>query len=1166
MRREQMNRYHYKGQVLIRMFVLMIAMLCMTSAFALPANAQNIANKRISLNLRTASVKDFFDEVNRQSGMNFFCKSELANRLPKITVVEENKPLGDVLEKVFNTLNCDYRIDGNVVTVTMKNEQYKRTVTGYVRDSSGEPLIGVTVKEEVSGNVSITDANGFYRIDIPLSAARLHFSYIGMNDVSYNFPKGSKDVTHHVTMYSDNRLDEVIVTGYQTISKERATGSFGTINTEQLERKLNSNLKNIIEGQVPGLVLDKDGNISIRGISTLSAEENPLIVVDGYPTEGSLSDLNPDNIENITVLKDGVAASIYGSRAANGVIVVTTKSGRKQRTTLSYKGTFRFESKPDLSYLHQSSTSDYIDAELALYDLSPSSSSYSLSYKSAYVSDVSYLLALRKASMITDGEFNQKIDALRQVNGYSEMEKHMFRTAFTQTHNIGLNGGTEHNKYNLAVNYTNNRSSFINTHDNRLLVDFKNEWKPYKFLTIGISANVNYSRAKAPNTGWKTLTDFTSYYKPYNKLKDDNGELTELRTISYGTEQLYAKYSGLKETSYNPIRESYDSYNTTQSFSTRLSGFLKAHIWQGLSAEFGGNWTRGNSTYKAVYGANSYTMRLAYNNSTSIKTPSNHYVPDGDMISERRYSNENWTLRTQLNYDWTYGKHHVNALAGNEVRRITRDDNTYETRLGYNATAGSFTPINIKDFKGGSYNQDMINGNSISGNVAYGSYGYVDNRFVSWYFNGSYEYDNRYILSGSIREDLTNFFGTDPKYRHKPLWSVGGTWKIANEKFFNVDWIDRLNLRASFGINGNISLTQGPYLILSAGSYTNVTDGVSYGISSYPNNSLRWEKTRTTNLGVDFNALRNRLGFSFDYYLKKSSDLLASDELDPTSGASSIVKNVGKIENRGYEISIQGTPVLTKDFRWDVTYNISFNHSEVKEYNVARNYPTSWAWTSPLHAEGHPMYGLYGYKFAGLNERGETTIYKADGTTTLASAATVDDITYLGTSVPKTDMSLTNHFSYKNWDLSFMFIAKLGHKFRKDVFQGSNYTSRYFSQRWKQPGDENNTIYPVFKSWNMDIFYFPFCDINIADAAYMKLRDLTLSYNFDTQLIKKIGLSSARIYLQTRNLFRITANDVKVDPETFEINYGGGMGSSTNAGYSVLPIQPEYYIGVSFTL
>ena len=1146
--------------------IMMIALFCMTSVRASSLSTQSVKNMNITLHLKSANVKDFFNEVTKQSGLNFFCKSDLANSLPRISIDKEDTPVKDVLDDVFSKLNCNYVIEGNVVTVTSKDENKTRVLSGYVRDDTGEALIGVTVKEINSGAITTTDNSGRYLIHIPTGACRVLFTYIGMNDVVFTLGKGDRDINHNVTMSSDNRLEEVIVTGYQTISKERATGSYGTVNSKQLESKLNSNLKNIIEGQVAGLVLDKDGNLSIRGLSTLTAEVNPLIVVDGYPTEGSLSDLNPDNIENITVLKDGVAASIYGSRAANGVIVVTTKAGRNQKTTLSYKGTFRFESKPDLSYLHQSSTSDYIDAELALYDLSPSSSSYSLSYKSAYTSDVTYLLAQRKAGMINENEFNQQINALRQVDGYAEMEKHMFRTAFTQTHNVGLNGGTERNKYNLAINYTNNRSSYINTHDNRLLIDFKNEWQPYKFLTVGISTSINYNRSKAPNTGWKTLTDFSSYYKPYNRLKDDNGELTELRTISYGTEQLYEKYSGLKETTYNPIRDSYESYNTTRSFSTRLSGYLRAHIWQGLSAEFGGNWTRGNSTYKAIYGANSYLMRLAYNNSTSIKTPSNHYVPDGDMISERRYSNENWTLRTQINYDWTYGKHHVNALAGNEVRRITRDDNTYETRLGYNATAGSFTPINIKDFKGGSYNQDMINGNTISGNVAYGSYAYVDNRFVSWYFNGSYEYDNRYLISGSIREDLTNFFGTDPKFRHKPLWSVGGTWKIANENFFNVEWVDRLNLRASYGINGNISLSQGPYLILSAGSYTNVTDGVSYGISSYPNNSLRWEKTRTTNIGIDFNAFHNRFGLSFDYYRKNSSDLLASDALDPTSGASSIIKNVGEIQNHGYEISIQGTPVLTRNFRWDITYNVAFNHSEVIAYNVDRNYPTSWAWTTPIHAEGYPMYGLFGYKFAGLNEKGETMIYKPDGSTALASTATVDDVEYQGTTVPKTDMSLTNHFSYKNWDLSFMFIAKLGHVFRKDAFHGSNYTSRYFSQRWKKAGDEANTIYPVFKSWNMDMFYFPFCDVNIADADYAKLRDITLSYNFDHRLIRKIGLTSARIYLQGRNLFRITANDVKVDPETFEVNYGGGMGSNSNAGYSVLPIQPEYYIGVSFTL
>lgn len=1042
--------------------------------------------------------------------------------------------------------------------------QAPQTISGTIVDENNEPLSGAVIRLDGSRTGAVTDANGRFTIK-NAQGKNLQISYVGRETLVV--PLTAVQPGRVITLKSaENLLDDAIVTGYQTISKERATGSYGSVSTQQLESKLNSDLKNIIEGQVAGLVLDKDGNISIRGIATLSAETAPLIVVDGYPIEGSLSDLNPDNIANITVLKDGVAASIYGSRAANGVIVVTTKSGRTQRTTLSYKGTFRFESKPDLSYLHQSSTSDYIDAELALYNLAPSSGTYSLSSKNSSLSEVNYLLTLRKANLLSESDFNQKIDVLRSIDGLGEIEKHMFRTAFTQTHNIGLSGGTDNNHYNLAVNYTNNRSSFINTHDNRLLVDFKNEWKPYKFLTVNIAANVNYSRAKAPNTSYRTLTEYGSYFKPYYRLVDDNGDLTVIRTLSYATQQLYSQYSGLKNTDYNPIQDAYDSYNTNHSFSTRLSGFVKAHIWQGISAEIGGNWSRGNSIRKNIYSAESYLMRLAYNNSTSIDTPTNHYVPDGDMISESRNSNENWTLRTQINYDWTYGKHRVSALAGNEVRRITRDNNTYETRLGYNATAGSFTPINIKDFKGGAYNQDMINGNTISGNVAYGSYSYVDNRFVSWYFNGSYDYDNRYLLSASIREDLTNFFGTDPKYRHKPLWSVGGTWKLGNESFFDVAWVDRLNLRASYGVNGNISLSQGPYLILSAGSYTSVTDGVSYGISSYPNNSLRWEKTKTTNLGLDIDVLGNRLGLSFDYYVKNSSDLLASDAVDPTSGASSIVKNVGEIQNRGYEIAIHGVPVKTKNFRWDVTYNIAFNHSEVKAYNVARNYATSWAWDQPIHAEGYPMYGLFGYEFAGLNDKGQVLIKKGDGTVNLASTAALDDIQYQGTTTPKTDMALTNHLSYKNWDLSFMFIAKFGHKFRKDAFQGSNYTSRYFSQRWQKPGDEATTVYPVFQSWNMDIFYFPFCDINVGNASYAKLRDLTLSYTFCRPLISKIGLSSARLYLQARNLFRITAKGVDIDPETFETNYSAGMGATTNGGYTVLPIQPEYFIGVTFSL
>lgn len=1035
--------------------------------------------------------------------------------------------------------------------------------SGQVLDETGEPIVGAAVRIEGVMSGTVTDLNGNFSIISNRGGNQtLVISYIGMKDTKVIVnPKKNSGIV--VKMLEDaHGLDEVVVTGYQTISKERATGAFGTVTSKQLESKLNSNLKNVIEGQVAGVVLDKDGNISIRGISTLRAETKPLLVVDGYPTEGDLSDLNPENIENVTVLKDGVAASIYGSRSANGVIVVTTKSGAKGKAKVSYQGTFKFEPKPDLDYLHMASTSDFIDAQIELFN--QNESDYSISDETHSLSEVEYMLVARKAGMMTEEAFNEQINKMRGNSLLSQMKKYMFRTAFQQMHNVSISGGSDDVTYNLAVNYTNNRSSYINTKDNRLIIDFKNTWKPFKFLTVGVSANLKYARAKSPNTSWQTLTNYTGDVQPYTQLVDENGNLTNIRTVSYALQQTFDKVSGLKDVTYNPITDAYQDYNTNQSFGARLNGYLHFDIWKGISADFGGTWSRTNTTYKSIAEGDSYRMRLAYNSMTSKKNNSNHYVPDGDMINETRSTSENWTIRTQINYRGQFGPHRISALAGNEIRRISTDSNQYETRLGYNSTAGSFTPFNIVDFKSNTFKQDLLYSNTLSSAISYGGYSLRDNRFVSWYFNGSYEYDDRYLVSGSIREDLTNFFGTNPKYRHKPLWSVGGTWKINHEKFFHADWVSRLNLRASYGVNGNISLSEGPYLILSAGSYNSTTGGVSNGISSYPNNSLRWEKTKTTNIGIDADFLKGRIGFSFDYYLKKSSDLLAKDAIDPTTGTSSMTKNVGAIDNNGFELSVHGTPVKTKDFSWNAVYNISLNKNKVKKYNVSRKYTTYWAYATPIHAEGYPMYGFFGYNFAGLNDKGQTLIYNAQGEKTLASNATLDDIHYQGTAVPKVDMSLSNTFNYKNWTLSFMFIAKFGHKYRKDTFQGSNYNNRYVGQRWKQAGDEEHTIYPTLESWNMDLFYFPFCDVNIGNASYLKMRDLTLSYNFDKGLLSHIGLSNARIYLQARNLFRITAKGCDIDPEAFENNFTGGMGALSNAGYASLPLSKEFYIGVSF--
>jgi TonB-linked SusC/RagA family outer membrane protein len=1036
--------------------------------------------------------------------------------------------------------------------------QTQRTISGTVHSSDGEELAGATVLITGTKYATITDCQGTFKIiadESNLSSkAALQVSFIGFK--TYSIPLSKVRPVVKVTLDSDNRLlDDVVVTGYATLTKERATGALGTLSAKKIDAKLGADLSSRLEGQISGLVLDKDGNLSIRGRATLNAETNPLIVVDGYPTELSIDDLNSDNIENITILKDAVAASIYGSRSANGVIVVTTKSGHEGKTKLSYRGSFMVKPKTDLDYLHLASTSDYIDAELALYDKYPTSSTYNIGSTNTNTSQVENLLALRKSGMISDSEFDSQISSLRQNNVLNDIKKYMLRNALTQTHNVGISGGSTTNRYNLAVNYTGNKESFINTKSDKLIIDLNNEWNPYKFLTIGASANITYSTATSPNTSWSELATYSSYIRPYTKLVDENG-LTSVNTLSYGMQEVYSALTGAKSTDYNPITDAYDNYNKTINYSARINGFLRFKIIDGLTAEVGGNWTRGNKVYKSIAEADSYIMRLAYNNTTSVKNPANHYIPDGDMINETRSVNENWTLRTQLNYSQTFGKHRVSALAGNEVRRISYDNNTYETRFGYNSTAGSFTPVNIKDLLSGTDLTDMTI-RSIMVSPVYGSYSISDNRFVSWYFNGSYEFDDRYLVSGSVREDLTNFFGTNPKYRHKPMWSVGGTWKLANEDFFDASWMNRLNLRASYGVNGNISLTEGPYLILYSGSYSSTTEGIPYGISSYPNNSLRWEKTKTTNVGVDVDILKNRFGFSFDYYYKKSTDILATDATDPTTGTSSMTSNVGSIQNRGIEISVHGTPVSTRSFQWDVVYNVSFNKNKVLKYNVSRPYATSWATTSAIHAEGYPMYGLFGYQYAGMNENGESLVYGADGNTKLISTVTADDVVYLGTAVPTADMSLTNTFSYKNWSLSFMFIAKFGNKYRKDNFNGYNITSRYVGQRWQQAGDEANTIYPSLKSYDStERYYFPYCDVNIGNASYAKLRDLVLSYNFSKPLLSHIGMSDARIYLQARNLFRITGKSVDIDPETVDI---------TSSSFSSLPRNAEYYVGLSFS-
>ncbi|TKC65310.1 SusC/RagA family TonB-linked outer membrane protein [Pedobacter hiemivivus] len=1157
-------------------WLMRINFTCILLFFGFMQSALATRAQKISLSHKNVSIETVFTDIRKQSGYDFIYPKNLVKNSKLVTIQARNEELRDVLIQLFQDQSFTYSLENRTIvvkelekTMTERIREYflqPINIKGKILGQDGEPLVGASVHVKGHKITSLTDRKGEFSLtDVPENAT-LVISYVGYVSKEIKAGMRSADLGAITLLMSMSELLEVgvvINTGYQVISPERVTGSFGVVTGRRLEARLAIDLKSALEGQLAGVVLDKKGNIEIRGVSTFGAEKNPLVVVDGYPIEGGIDNVNPLNISSVTVLKDGVAASIYGSRAANGVIVITTKGGANGGPRLTYNGLVNYVSKPNLNDLNRSSSSDYIDAELDLFKQDPNAAS---TVAKGNMSRVTYLMMQVRENKISEAEAMAEINRLCNVDGLKQFEDQYFRPEISNQHNFNISGATEKNSYNVALNLLNTRENFIQSNSNRLILDVKNEWRPFKFLTAGATVNIVYNNRLTPYDDYTKMINYNaaSILQPYTDLVDGNGNSAAVWGLSQYKMDTYKKTPGMKDWTNIPLNDLSKMTRRNVDFQTRLGGFVRARLVEGLTAEFGGSWQRGSTQMKEFRDVDSYAVRIAYNDATSLKNTANHYLPDGSLVDESRNISENWTVRSQLNYNRGFdnNKHRVTALVGNEIRKLTFDNNRIETRVGYNSTAGSFVPMNLKDYNSTVYTSDMLMGRQIL--LDPGKYEYRDNRFVSWYGNGSYEYDNRFILSGSIRLDLTNFFGTDPKYRYRPLWSVGGTYKLAEEEFIKNDWINRLNLRASYGVSGNISLNQGPFLILSTGSFNNYTGGVSYGVASPPNNQLRWERTNIVNFGIDFAAWNHRFNASLDYYTKNSTDLLAAEAADPTSGFATVTKNAGEMSNSGVELALNMDLIRSNNFRWNMGTNISYNYNKVKSYNVVRNYASSYATAGGILVKNYPADGLWGYRFAGLSNLGETQVYNAANAVIKPGDAVTSDVAYLGTLRPKYDLSLINTFTYKSWDLTMLFISKLGHKFRKDNFSGSNYLNRHVSERWQKPGDENHTIYPVLQAWNMDMFYFPYTDVVIGNASYVKLRDLTLSYNFD-KLAKKLKMSNAKVFVQGRNLFRITAKGVDIDPETAEVNTSGGTGAATEQGFTSLPLPRELFFGVTFS-
>jgi len=1174
----------------------------------------DIRTRTVTIGFTNEPLEQALIAVGRASGFQLALSSELVDATKTVTLPRAERSVEATLNLLLQGTNLAFDVRGNRITFsersatpasTPPNNENQQVTGRVVDDATGEtlPFVTVMVKGTTTGTVTSTD--GSFTIGVPSTESVLQFSFLGYESLELRATAGRTMAVRLRTSAAE--LEGVVITGYQTLSRERVTGSYSIITSEKLGSKLQPSVKSVLEGLASGVVLTKEGDIEIRGVSTLNTSRQPLIVLDGYPLVGEGLDLdfiNPENIESITVLKDAVAASIYGARSANGVIVITTKRGPAGRFTANYKGTFGAILKPDLNKLHMASPADFMDVELEMYNLNRTN--YLNSHNNFNrISDYTYLLmlqdqpTLRESLGLTTGDIDARIAALRNNNALKDIEQHLMQPKLSQQHNFSVSSSTDMNQFSAMLRFVKENDHLITTGNNRMTFDINNTWKPQKWVTVRILSNFNYTNSDNPTDRYIQLTNFNVgtgsgtptavKIMPYTQLYDANGNPTPYSAVGQNRVATYLTTPGMKSWLYHPEEDLKQSRATANNLQARLGGDMTLRFFDFLTGSIGGTWTRGASTNRTIWDRESFNMRTAYNDGTSRTNPQQYrHIPDGGKIDENRGTMESWLIRGQLNYNQSFNneKHRLNAILVTEAMKETFERAFMPTRFGYNPAFGTFYtgmdliglmtsviaphPYDSVNFPSGVVNNMLFSRNpaNIGLYSAGAAYTLLDRRRASWLANGSYEYNNRYILSGSIRWELSNYYGTDPQYRYKPTWSVGGAWKIAEEDFF-ADYrhlFDRVNLRSTFGVLGSDVANYTPYTILGPinNFYQVQWGGHMFQILSYPNSQLRYEKKRTFDMGLDVTMFKNKIDIGLNYYRNRSYDLIALDVIDPTRGISQINQNAGQLTNTGLEVDLTAHLVRNRGFNWSSNLIVSYNTSNVDKNNIRRQFWGDFVRQTPVMIEDYPADALWGFRFAGLSTTGLAQYYKNDSAQTIVQAGGlgVEDVVYLGTVRAPLNMSWTNRFRYKGWEASFMFIAQMGGIYRADCFHGNNIINRHVGQRWREAGDEDKTIFPkLYGSFGAQVY--PFIQEFAKSSNYLKLRDFTLAYNLPREWTNRIGIAGTKIHFQTRNLFYITAKGVDIDPETARIPTENVSSDMTQSGFTVLQLRPEFYVGLT---
>lgn len=1138
------NRFISKGLMLVVAFIL--------SCTAPLAYAQTGQPEKITITVTKKPLENVLEKLSKQYHYQFFYNSSLLKGV-KVSASLQDAGINETMKQLLAGTGLQYSIKGKAIVITAipKKATTKTQLNGRVTDSDGNVLPGVAIFTQDKSQGTVTDIDGRFTFPKPLVYGTvLNFSSVGMK--SHNVVYSGEQILQVVMVEDVKQLDAVIVTGFQTISRERATGAATIVKSDYLDKIQGMNLGSKLEGSTPGLT-SYNGKTSIRGTSTFSTSigTTPLLVMDGQPVTGiSLNELNPDDIETVTVLKDAAATSLYGVRAANGVIVVTTKRGTSKKPAINISAKFFLNPLPSLDYQHYASTSDIIDYERNYLENNPRYQDNPLNYfddlndktkSPQYLSQIDRLYYRMAKGEITENQLNEAVDILRKNDYRKAYRDALEQMNFTQDYNVSVAQGNDKSNLYFSARYEN--QSTYSKSDNRwdrYTFYLKDELKLTNWFKLTLGTNVAITGNKTSQAGHQGSTTFM----PYDALYNEDGSYAYLYPYNYYHAQRINETEGLKFMGYNAIEESTKNISKSDNMYWKLFTHADFKLLKGLDLGIKFQYEKQSNTTEQYDEEDSYYMRKMINEfaQSDGKGGYNYYIPVGGRLanSHNRWSSLN--LRAQFNYQTTIaGKHEITALLGGEIREDKSRTNRSEI-YGYDEQKLTYQQVDWKTLTKTGVIGQLTNSNAMkSEGIGVSD---TNHRYVSAYFNAAYSYDSRYAFNGSVRVDQADLFGTDPKYRYRPLWSVGASWNISNEEFMkSISWVNMLKLRVTYGITGNVDQTSSPFLrggyITSPYSFNNSTE-----ISTPPNKMLRWEKTSNINIGIDF-ALFNRLNGSIDFYNRYSSDLLATKSLDPSVGFVSGKFNNGAMRNRGIEVSLSYDWLKNRDWGLSTNFTAAFNSNKIKKVGYL---PTDAVkmMKSPTnyYLKGDTYNTLYAYRYAGLTETGDPSIYDANGN--VVSITPVDDINALirvGQLDPKWSGALDINLRWKQLSLFTKIVYYTGHTLRVDatpLYSGASSSMHEdIVNRWTP--EHTDTDIPSMTVYGLQgdrEHHWKYSDYNTASASFFKIRNIGLTYTLPQQWINKAGMKGISLHAQVDNPCYWAANKHDIDPEAFNANSG----------------------------